>query len=893
MKKIKIILGGIVMSLLLNMLPACVSPVMAGDNNVGAWGDNGDGTYNNPVLPGDYSDPDIIRIGDDYYLVTSTFQLSPGLTVLHSTDLINWEIINAAVDDISQIAPRFNYDIMDGYGRGIWAPCLTYNEKTKTFYIHFGTPDEGFFMVKTQDIYGEWSDVYEVKKPDGSGFGKGWDDCGVLWDDDGQGYFIGTNFDDNYQSWLYKISDDGCTLLDTGVPVHHSYDEYNPSEKSPEAYKLFKKDGTYYIYHNGVYGSDRRAWLMKSEYIYGEHEDGTPGTFEDPGKYEHCPFYIVQGYRGPCQGNLIDVDTKEGKKWYFWTHQGNTQVDGRPDSLIPVEWDENGWPKADINATGVSGGDMPWENIQKPIQSDEIKIPVTSDEFSDDELGYQWVWNFQPDDTKWSLTEREGYIRLYAKKPLRTDTLNKAPNTLLQRLYKTDGNVVTTKIDISNMADGQNAGMTHSAGSTNTMIGVIQENGKRYLRYKTSSGADMRGIEIPSDITDIYFRSEWDTTCMNYFSYSLDGVNYKYFGQKYQLIGSNYRGDYVGLYSYNDKSETGYIDVDYFRYEMDSSQADPIFMGVSDGSSYDEPVNIRWSKGECTLNGKAIEYDELLYTPGEYTAVAEYNGRTTTVNFTINEGVTEPKMEFPFKINVGGGEYEDKTGTWHGDIAYSENSYGYVGGKVLSYNTSQDTVYKTERYAESFEYKIDLERNGKYKVRLYMMENWQKEPANRIMDIYIEDRKVEQNLDIFTAAGGYQKPLVKEYETDITDNQLSIKLSATLDNASLCGIEIVPVYDKSELSNVKAVRDGNIIKVNGDLILADGLNDEKCSIIAASYTPDGELARMSVKEINITGQKTSFETELESEYENISLYVWDSLSGMKNITDFYEEELYE
>ena len=593
MKKAKFIAGVIIMSMVLNLASA-LTYVYAGENNIGSWGDNGDGTYNNPLLPGDYSDPDIIRVGDDYYLITSTFQLSPGLTILHSTDLVNWEIINAAVDDISQVSKRFNYDQMDrnAYGRGIWAPCLTYNEHNKTFYIHFGTPDEGFFMVKTQDIYGEWSDVIELKRPDGTAFGKGWDDCGVLWDENGDGYFIGTNFDGKYsrekdaseisgneetiypaavyQSWLYKLNEDGFTLKDMGVPVHKTNDEYNPSERNPEAYKIFKKDGYYYFYHNGQYGSDRRAWLMKSDSIYGRHENGEAGTFENPGKYEHCPFYMVEGYRGPCQGNVIDADTAEGKKWYFWTHQGATQVDGRPDSLIPIVWDENGWAKADINASGDSGGDMPWENIEKPFPDNEIKRPATSDDFDGEKLGYQWVWNMQPDKSKWSLTERPGYMRMYAVKPLATDTLSRTSNVLLQRMYKTDGNIVTVKIDLTGMADGQNAGLTHSASDTNTCIGVIQENGKRYLRYTTSSGADIRGDELPEGQNEIYFKSEWDTSCMNYFSYSFDGINYKSFGQQYQLIGIKYRGDYVGVYSYNDSGANGYIGGS--TYDYDNSQ---------------------------------------------------------------------------------------------------------------------------------------------------------------------------------------------------------------------------------------------------------------------------------------------------------------------------------
>ena len=133
----------------------------------GRWGDLGNGKYNNPVLAGDFSDPDIIRVGEDYFLICSTMQLSPGLTVLHSRDLVNWSIINNAVRDLTQISQNYNWNKMNGYSRCIWAPCITYNKKNSTFYIHFGTPDDGFFMVKTRDPFGEWSDAYEVKKADG------------------------------------------------------------------------------------------------------------------------------------------------------------------------------------------------------------------------------------------------------------------------------------------------------------------------------------------------------------------------------------------------------------------------------------------------------------------------------------------------------------------------------------------------------------------------------------------------------------------------------------------------------------------------------------------------------------------------------------------------------
>ena len=125
------------------LMPMSASKVMAGSYNKGAWGDNGDGTYNNPILPGDYSDPDVIRVGDDYFLITSTFQFVPGITVLHSVDMVNWETLGGAIKDLTLISDKYNYDKMERYGRIVWAPCITFNPHDEKFYIHFGDPDEG------------------------------------------------------------------------------------------------------------------------------------------------------------------------------------------------------------------------------------------------------------------------------------------------------------------------------------------------------------------------------------------------------------------------------------------------------------------------------------------------------------------------------------------------------------------------------------------------------------------------------------------------------------------------------------------------------------------------------------------------------------------------------
>ncbi|MEJ7684753.1 MAG: family 43 glycosylhydrolase [Segetibacter sp.] len=155
------------------------------------WGDQGDGTYANPVLPGDYSDIDAIRVGEDYYAISSTFQFSPGVIIIHSKDLVNWEILSHVVNDLNQISPELNWDKMNRYGHGIWAGSIRYHEGK--FWIYFCTPDEGFFMSTATDPVGPWKPLHKMWDI------AGWDDCCPFWDDDGQGYLITTNYADNYK----------------------------------------------------------------------------------------------------------------------------------------------------------------------------------------------------------------------------------------------------------------------------------------------------------------------------------------------------------------------------------------------------------------------------------------------------------------------------------------------------------------------------------------------------------------------------------------------------------------------------------------------------------------------------------------------------------------------
>lgn len=152
------------------------------------WGEQPDGSYLNPIIPSDYSDIDCIRVGDDYYAISSTFQFSPGMTMLHSKDLVNWEICGNIVDDLTQIGDNLNWDRMTRYARGIWAGTLRYHEGR--FYLFFGTPDEGYFMTSSARPEGPWEPLTPLLLE------AGWDDCSAMWDEDGTACFVGTHFAD-------------------------------------------------------------------------------------------------------------------------------------------------------------------------------------------------------------------------------------------------------------------------------------------------------------------------------------------------------------------------------------------------------------------------------------------------------------------------------------------------------------------------------------------------------------------------------------------------------------------------------------------------------------------------------------------------------------------------
>lgn len=503
---------------------------------------HGDSVYSNPVIPADFSDLDVIRVGNDFYAISSTMQYSPGMVVIHSKDLVNWEIVGHIVDDLTKISPEMNWDKMNCYGSGIWAGSIRYYKNK--YWVYFGTPDDGFFMSSAVNPAGPWEPLHQLWKV------KGWDDCCSFCDDGGQLYFIATNFaydpetNKKYNIHLFKMTSDGRSLLmETDTIIHQS--------NGSEANKLYKINGLYYHFFSQVNQRGERLIMMeRSDDLYGRWE------------IKQLNRVNIDKDREPNQGGLLRLDDD---KWFFLTHHGHGDWEGRPTSLLPVTW-INGWPIIGKVAADTIG-EMVWFH-KKPITVKEKLFIQGSDEFDFDKLNVQWEWNYQPRNEKWSLTEKPGSLRLHAFKPINPDDkkriILRAGNTVTQRSMRTEKNVVTMKMNIRNMSNGQIAGLTHLSTGNYSLFGVKQMEGSKKLIYVFN---DDENIGFTIKQKNIWLQSQWDINGKNKYLYSLDGRKFIPFPNETQLTWGSYRGDRIGIFNFNSTDDKGFVDIDWFKYD--------------------------------------------------------------------------------------------------------------------------------------------------------------------------------------------------------------------------------------------------------------------------------------------------------------------------------------
>ena len=527
--------------------------------------DNGDGTYNNPVINADYSDPDVCvgPSGEDYYMTASSFQCTPGLPILHSRDLVNWEIVGYALKSLYEGDCKLteHYNKVQ-HGNGVWAPSIRYHQGE--YYIYWGDPDHGVYMVKTKDPAGEWEKPVCVIR------GKGYIDTTPLWDEDGRCYLVNgwANSRSKFASVLTvrEMSADGTRAIGQPVIV---FDGNGTENRTCEGPKFYKRDGWYWIMcpAGGVPEGFQLAMRSKSPY----------------GPYE-AKKVLQQGktaINGPHQGAW--VHTKYGEDWFL--HFQDKEAYGRVMHLNPVDW-TTGWP-----VMGRKG--EPVATYKKPKASSTMVVnPVESDEFNAPTIGRQWQWQANYDE-KFGVPTAFGTMRIYTHK-LDTDWKNlwPVPNMLLQKT-PADEFTVTAKLRFTSKADGQMGGIIMMGHNYQAL--VVRREGKEFkLLILTCQDAD-RGKAQQEELVatlkptaedkidykpgiheDIYLRLQVSNAEAGVahggkplvsFAWSQNGKKFTPCGSQYEMKQGKWIGAKFGFVAVdtNPKTDRGWIDADWIR----------------------------------------------------------------------------------------------------------------------------------------------------------------------------------------------------------------------------------------------------------------------------------------------------------------------------------------
>lgn len=507
--------------------------------------DNGDGTYKNPVLFADYPDPDVIRVGDYYHMVVSTFNTSPGLTLLKSTDLVNWTIVGHA---LSKLVPADVFEKAQ-HGNGVWAPSIRHHNGE--FYIYWGDPDFGIYMVKAKRFEGPWEAPVLVKE------GKGLIDVCPLWDDDGKAYLVhgwaGSRAGIKSILTVCEMAPDGKSVIGDEVIVFDGHDN-NPTVEGP---KFYKRDGYYWIFAPA--GGVKPGWqlAMRSKSPWGPYENR---VVLEQGK---SPF------NGPHQGGWVE-DVK-GDSWFL--HFQDVDELGRITHLQPMKW-VNGWPVIGEDKDGNGIGE-PVLSCRKPAAkiASPILTPATSDEFSSRQLGLQWQWHANPQPTWAFANPSEGAIRLYCRTADQGyKNMWDTPNLLLQRASG-PAMQVTSKLTFKAIWNGEKVGLI-VMGEDYGYAALESRAGKLYLVQNACSKAskgtpEVLNYELPVVQNTMYLRAVVEANHQCAFLYSTDGVTFTSIGKPFAIKAGRWIGARVGLFAVGSEvhNDVGYVDVDWFRVD--------------------------------------------------------------------------------------------------------------------------------------------------------------------------------------------------------------------------------------------------------------------------------------------------------------------------------------
>jgi len=509
--------------------------------------DNGNGTYNNPIINADYSDPDAIRVGDDFYMIASSMNHIPGLPILHSKDLVNWTLIGHA---LKRQAPLDHFSKVQ-HGCGVWAPAIRYHNNE--FYIYYPDPDFGIYVTKSKNILGPWSEPFLVES------GKGLIDPCPLWDDNGKVFlvhaFAGSRAGIKSIIVVKELNQDGTKVIGYPVMVYDGHE----ADITVEGPKFYKRNGWYYIFAPA--GGVPTGWqiVLRSKNVYGPYERKV--VLESGST----------SINGPHQGAWVNTQT--GEDWFI--HFQDKNAYGRVVHLQPMIW-KNNWPVIGVDKDGDGKGE-PVINYKKPNVSKvySIETPIESDEFNNDTLGLQWQWQANEKITWSALMPSKNYLRLFATNQER-DAINlwNSPNLLLQK-FPAPNFTATTKVNYH--VDGD-VWQNKKAGLV--VMGLdyaylsINKNAQGYFLELMQCNDAMKGNneksigQKPITSAIVYLRvniTEPDAICQ--FSYSEDGIFFSNIGETFKAKEGRWIGAKIGLFcnSTYGSRVAGYADFDWFR----------------------------------------------------------------------------------------------------------------------------------------------------------------------------------------------------------------------------------------------------------------------------------------------------------------------------------------
>lgn len=491
--------------------------------------------YVNPIIDADYSDPDVIRVGDDYWMVASSFNCVPGIPVLHSRDLVNWEIAGHVYGRL----PLAKYD-RPAHGEGSWAPSIRWHGGL--FYVYFCTPEDGLFVARAKDPRGPWdlTRMVDVVK---------WEDPCPLWDDDGSAY-LAHSIHRGGPVVIHRMSADGLRLLDDGTVVYHD-EEANPIL---EGIKMYRRDGWYHILAPA--GGVEAGWqtALRSRNIWGPYE---------------CRRILEQGpteVNGPHQGGLVEAT--DGRWWFV--HFQSKGILGRVVHLQPARWGEDGWPETGIDLDG--------NGIGNPVPCGDTGLAeapcgiAAGDEF-DGLPGLQWQWQANPDTAWYDTAHRPGWLRLNTVPcPSEHGNLWYAPNLLLQKITGPEY-TATALVEPHHAAEGDTSGLV-VMGKQYSYIAVVRgpegidslvvAKGE-YSKFATRPQM-LASAPLDTDRVQLRVQLVGDDECR--YSYSTDGgATFTGLGPCCKVDGGMWTGAKAGLFSITPSllPTPGYTLVDWYH----------------------------------------------------------------------------------------------------------------------------------------------------------------------------------------------------------------------------------------------------------------------------------------------------------------------------------------